>query len=322
MSNLSHQNYTGDNGDRHPFKWKPSDSKALLELYYHRKLTGPWWCTLLDGRGQKGFMRRVGTRLCREGTHPTNPHPIYVIREQQALGRHAFYSLAPAGLKKLQEDGLVPKDETPEPHSFPAHDLLESMVLASLRIGAKKHGVEFILRSELTRHIPVESGTYTPDLPHPITLRKNGQELNIIGIEIDMGTEPYEPPKKGGACIKEKFDKLAEIYRDKLFEKHHELKNGIVLFVSVDRNGRDRRAWLMKKAQAHLGNASWLCFLKWENFYATSINSENLYSTTLYRKIPDPSGYVFDTPYKRVGHPDYNLPSKFGEAIVRKKEEA
>jgi hypothetical protein len=65
---------------------------------------------------------------------------------------------------------------------------------------------------------------------------------------------------------------------------------------------------MMRVAQEILGAAPWLVFGVWTNFRSRR------------ERLPDPSGYIFETPLKRLGNlPDYHLPTELGVTDVRQK---
>lgn len=191
--------------------------------------------------------------------------------------------------------GLPPKPRQRVPR-FDFHSSMIFTARASMHNGCNKHGFRFITwRSANKEHvhqsqqnlklprIPLKEKTYNPDDCYIIEY-PNGQYRRFF-VEIDRGNESNYSTTAHKTTSR-MFNQMREVTRDRLYYEYLGFKN--ILFLVICKNDADMKS-LMDTCRQELGKAS------------------NILFNTFPEWEPHPNARLLETPYKRVGYPDFSL---------------
>lgn len=288
--------YSGIHADDRTLALTPRDIQVLRLLdpeHGYHYLPSHWIHAFVGGDALK-VSKRLG-RLARE------PHG-YLARRQEWY-KHAVYS------RTTKADRYLGERRTRDRDPFP-HRVLQDMVHASIALGLKTHpDLELVswlglastgkvpaatLDSAEPHAIPLKSGAIIPD-GKPFAIRRGSQWRFILGVEIDRGTEPLAT---GSArrSIKQKLERYAECFNDRVFTSHYGFPNSLVLLVTTS---PERMKSMMTLTESVIGACSYLLFTHTSDW-------------ALAPRFPPPNGDLLG-PFERVGHPPLHL-TTFGES--------
>jgi Replication-relaxation len=196
------------------------------------------------------------------------------------------------------------------------HRLLQSMVRASIELGAKadaafrledwsaianatdKKGrfivprstLQLIERNKSPHRIAVGEGHVLPD-GRPFLLHHKDRHLYVLGFEIDRDTEPLTTTQTR-RNIAEKFRNYKELFDKKLWKSHYGFDNSIVMFVATNES---RMHAMMRLWDDTYGSCTYITFTHEPDwFYEERFPKKDL-------------GSMFARPHLRVGHPPFYL---------------
>ncbi len=195
------------------------------------------------------------------------------------------------------------------------HELLVCLIMASLELSMRQHGVELLNwkdvllgAPEATRHseapfaIPMSfshdgrtvNRALRPDA-WPFALRGSRRTFHFVGIEVDRHTEPLHPTDLWSrhSSILIKFLQYRYLVRERLFERHYGMSNVLVPIITVN--------------EAHMLNMIDLALrltdgqgFKWMLFRTMA----NLASP---EHSPTPDVDLLAAPWQRAGNPPLSL---------------
>jgi len=306
--------YDGDNADRKPLRITQADQATLRllnpELFTYLPSN---WINAFVGGNPSRFAKRLA-RLARyrhqfDARGQLIPdaalEPPYLLRRQQFC-RHAVYSRTERGDRLVAE--LAPH-RSKQPF---AHQLLQDMVQASIELGVRTHP-DFqlltwpVLREHGWTELGVQKYVPQPTLrlpdPHLIKLHNGhskadgapfllkhatGDQLFVLGKEIDRSTEPLTGPNTRRS-IKEKLEHYKEIFDKRLYRTHYGFPNSIVLFYTVSEG---RMHSIVRLAEEF--RCPYIAFYHWKDWA-----NEPSY--------PPSTGELFTAAGKRADRPDFRL---------------
>src|SRR6185436_18491194 len=120
----------------------------------------------------------------------------------------------------------------------------------------------------------------------PFLVNHAGDQLFILGKEIDRSTEPLTGPNTRRS-IKEKFEHYKEIFDNKLYRTHYGFPNSVVLFYAISES---RMNSMVQLAREVFGRSGYIIFYHWKDWA-----NEPSY--------PPPSGELFTAAGKRANFP-------------------
>ena len=248
---------------------------------------------------------------------------LYVSRPQRqranagANHRRLIYELGDKGIEVLRERGLS-CERGRAPASF-AHELMVSLVMASLELGARETGVRLISwgdilnseslpdstrRSPKPYNIPVETvvggerwHTHVAADGQPFGVERliEGRRSYIFcpGIEADCGTEPVNASDFVRSSIWKKLVLYLAVEAQGVYRSHFGFPNFYVPIITT--NG-SRLASMMRLLERITGGNGSKIFL-FKTFPAF----------TSFEKPPPPSGRMLTEDWQRVGYPPFNF---------------
>lgn len=250
----------------------------------------PWpWIYALHGLKGKRHSQRFRTELQHMAEKPN--YYLSVPQQHTPPGtnttRHAVYTLAPAGAKALHIEPRRP------PHEY-HHQLIQDVTKASIELGCASRGITFLDWAHLKDHddlkgkswwIPIDNeNSYEPDGP-PIILRYGQGNYRYLFTEIDRGTEPLTT-KVSRRNITSLFEEIGAVMKQRLYEKHFDFESALFLIVTISEKRMDS---MMQVAAEVLGTPTYVLFKTTEEWQR------------------DANDNMLATPWKRVGHPEFDL---------------
>lgn len=215
--------------------------------------------------------------------------------------RPAVYALTEKGKDELRKRGLYVERE----HHLTnfAHDLMASLIMASIEIGADENGIKLFDWSSLKKHAKGDyrlsvsfehaGETHTrkvdPDWS-PFALKSNSA-FYFLGIEADRQNEPIERELMEQSSIVRKFRAYREITSKGLF-KQLGFENCFFLFATVNKKHEEKMRQALLKLTNGRGARDTL-FMTLPDF--TSMES-----------FPKPTGWALK-PWRRAGFPDFDI---------------
>lgn len=316
LKHRSQFEYDGENSHAGPLRLTPDDIAILKKLNpeIYTYLPAPWLHALVTpDKNYIRFAKRAAT-LARWHMLDGKKEPPLLKRHQVPL-KHAVYSRSERGDVVASE----PNPYRSKDHF--AHHLLNDMVQASIEIGANKHkDFQLVhwpqLRDEgWTEHgerkyisdepfdqkdphiIPIrdERGKVTththPDGP-PFLVKYAGNQLFVLGKEIDRSTEPLETSHASRRNIKQKLEQYRRLFQNNEYRKHYGFPNSILLFVFVK---EARMNSVLKLAESVFDKpCPYIAYYHWRDWYAE-------------RSFPEPTDHIFTAAGKRLGRGDFKL---------------
>lgn len=195
------------------------------------------------------------------------------------------------------------------------HDLLASMVMAQIEIGALAEGLDY---ADFTR-ILAKAPQATRDLPRPATLEityatakgrerkaqitadwtpfgigKSGKFRFYFGIEADCHTESLHAARMDHSSIIRKFREYLSVNEQKMAERIYGLPGPFFFPFVTDLPSRvESMIKLLMEVTRGKGSPYFLFR------YFPSYDD--------YEKPPPPTGSLLKEPWKRAGHPDFYM---------------
>lgn len=215
-------------------------------------------------------------------TEPNNY--IYALREIQyafrSLNRHLVYHIDKKGQKHL---GLKPKPVSTTQY---AHNLISCIVNASIELGAKQAGIEYISPPELQDiQIDLPSGKLRDDW-HPFALNNKGKWLWITTQETDRATEQVTPRKLEGSSFGGKCPLYKEFYRG-YYKSLFKAPNSLTLITTTNEEH-------MRSMMKYYGPATYM-------LYTVTPDYARL------ERFPAVDTSFYTRGWKRYGFPDFYL---------------
>jgi len=208
------------NGKIIPVRFVETDFPICALLDPSNTSRDPWsyqylptsYIPLLLGRGTNGCADRCGELFCRPGSYlaqPDQPRNNY---------RDIIWNIGKGGIMELRDAGFTIRDT--RLRRLP-HELMVSLVMASIEYGAKKH------------NLPAAKATFAGDFIPDRAITLAGRP---VFIEADTGTETLEGVN--GTNIAEKFEQYLKLIT---------LRASMVLFVTTRQTRRDSMIALLRK---------------------------------------------------------------------------
>lgn len=238
-----------------------------------------------------------------------------------ALYQQAVYFLTRKGEDYLKGRGLYFHREKTGAEFH--HELMVCLTRASFELGAKEHGLELLGAQDIlndldcpvrTRHLkqpfvmPVEFEYQHQKQKHQVktTVEPDGEFFALSkrvddgrvlfyfpGFEADRRTEPLEPEDYDRPSIKKKFLAYRQLARERAYQDRFGIESFVVPFITI--NEAHMHALMRVLENVTNGKGSTLFIFKAiPNFAA-------------FDKFPKPGGFMLSEPWKRVGHPDFNI---------------
>lgn len=252
-------------------------------------------------------------------------HPYLYLGRRDYIFKSSVTWLENKGFEKLIQNGyLTTKPRRVNTTNLP-HDLGACITQATIELGARKFGLDYIPWSKLRAHenMPRERSV-SPDpfrievngthhyFDRPPFILQNKTETIAFFIEYDRNTEDL-----GGSAritIEKKLRTIDAIWKQRLYKKLFNFDRAMVLFVcTYDEDSperKDRRMWAIKnKASEVIGNCPFILYHSIRD-YERAVNS----ITPPTFEEPESSKELFNTtshlllyPWQRVGHEPFDL---------------
>ena len=215
--------------------------------------------------------------------------------------RPAVYALTDKGKQELKKRGLYVERE----HGLTnfGHDLMASLIMASIEIGSKDSGIKLFdwlrlkqfaegdYRVEVTfeHHGKPHTRTVDPDWS-PFAL-KGQKTFYFFGIEADRNNEPIERELMEQSSVMRKFRACRQIAADKKWKKLG-FENCFFLFATVNERHEER----MRQAVLKMTNGKGA-----RDFLFTTLPD-----FTSMENFPKATGWALK-PWRRAGFADFDL---------------
>jgi hypothetical protein len=283
-----------------PIKRRSHRREAILKSFTpdHQFLPSSYLSHFAGGSHQNNL--REFTRMCWN-----TPRFLFKPEEQQhsmnADYKHLVYARTDAAAKYVGESNPLWKRQEY------AHQLLDSLYIASLKIEAPLFGVKFLSWDDVLvhdrfkgdgnySHIKLSQTTLSPD-GRPFILTKGEKSICFLK-EIDRNTEPLDPTSDRPA-IASKLKQYREFMETRAYKKLG-FHNCMVIFVTT----RPLEGVIKLTERIFDGKPpSWLLLQRTQD-WAYARHFPNIDGT-----VPnsDATFRMLSTPYVRVGHAPFSL---------------
>lgn len=224
-----------------------------------------------------------------------------IVEDLHQLGDEAHTLLVARGLIAPEEwvfnSRIGGKSLTPSKVMRLAHDHMASDIMIDIEIGARKAGVAFQNHLDILSCAPSSTRAQNRPLKIPVTLSGERTFIepdalfsinsHVFALEADKGTESV------ATTIRQKILAYREIVAAGVIDDYLGVDNLKVLFATTSQK-RMRNVMSELERIARNGKSTMFGFRAEESFGD-------------FLKAPSPTGRLFDAPWARVGHPDFNL---------------
>lgn len=185
---------------------------------------------------------------------PYLKRPAAQFNSFEARYQHIVYELTPRAKMVLASQGRLGKFPLKRNNDF-VHDLMAACVSASIQIGAKENGLEYVARETILSRSGSSIGIEVPgtrlfpdDLFGLKGKDEKGDWYRFFAVEIDRNTESIETKTAGvPGKFGRKIEHYSHIIGTRSFKAHWDIPNLSVLTVTTnDQHARNMIAYVEK----------------------------------------------------------------------------